>query len=413
MKPWPREEFWKVHIPSSAYSEPSIRHAMIAIAITQEEMREIHEVLPSSDPAPPIKFARRKLANEHYHKSISQLSKVIAQRGTASEIVTLLNSALLFVFDFMWGNVIMALFHYQCGAEIFEKWRKAHGHGKEFEERSLETNLVALFNMQGTMDSKDEHAWESKEKFRPLPSTSSAQEGDTPRTAFVSLDLARRSIHHLMWEVQALIFMEIMHLRDPKNVELGSLVKREETSCRTNLALWSQNFEAYPISLRRLLNEEEAEEMDAIRLMYLSALIWLRAGLSDEENPLELFREHLKTADKVYKYFIRHGPDHFTRVCLSDSRIWPAYAIIASKCDDPDLAGRARVMLVKSTLGPRRKLEDHREASRNVQKCSPQTNQEYLGYEDYPRKPSQGAPSGNGTLFGAMVGRNSQKIVKI
>lgn len=411
MKPWPGEEFWKVHVPSLAYSEPSIRHAMIAIANTHEEMREIREGLPSLGPAPPIKFARRKMAIEHYHKSVSELSKVIAQRGTGSEVVALLNSALFFCFDFMWGNVAMALLHYQSGAEIFEKWREKHGHGKEFGQGSVETNLATLFNMEGTMDSKDGNAWESEEKFRPLPNTLSAQERATPRTAFVSLDVARRSIHHLMWEVQALIFIDVMRRRDLNNAELSYLVKQEEASCRTNLKLWSQNFEAYPESLESSLTIEEEEEMDTIRLMYLSALIWLWAGVSDEENPLELFSEHLKTADQVYKHLSRHGSDHFTKVCLSDSRIWPAYAIIATRCDDPELTRRAREMVVKSSLGPRGqsargKLEEHSEENRNVQACSRQAKGGYLGYEYYLSKRSQGAgaASANGTMVGAMAG---------
>jgi hypothetical protein len=128
LTPWPTQEFWKFHVPQSACSEPSIRHALIAIANNHEELKELRDSMPMDGPMPPIKFSRRKLAVQHYQKSVFILAKVIAENGAGSEMVipplqtnswfvleeitltprsrlqvALVNSALFFMFDHMWG----------------------------------------------------------------------------------------------------------------------------------------------------------------------------------------------------------------------------------------------------------------------------------------------------------------------
>jgi len=84
---WPSGDFWKFHVPQSAYSEPSIRHALIAIANNHEELKEARDSMPISGPMPPIRFSRRKLAAQHYQKSVSILAKLIAEKGSGSEMV--------------------------------------------------------------------------------------------------------------------------------------------------------------------------------------------------------------------------------------------------------------------------------------------------------------------------------------
>jgi len=173
------------------------------------------------------------------------------------------------MFDFMRGNITMALLHYQSGAEIFEKWREKHRNG--FGEGSIGANLTNLFDNKEGLTPDGKEAWASDEKFRLFPSSGAEKNG---RTAFVSLAIARRSMSYLTSEVQRLSFIDVMRRRNPNNVQLAFLVRQEEAACRADLNLWSRNFEAFPDSLTRLLSTEEEDEIAIVRLMYLTALVW-------------------------------------------------------------------------------------------------------------------------------------------
>ena len=254
------------------------------------------------------------------------------------------------MFDFMCGNISMALLHYQSGAEIFGKWKEKHGN--EFGEGSVGANLSQLFANKHGPTPDDKQAWASDEKFRHFDSSAGERSG---RTAFVSLAIARGSITYLTTEVQRLAFMEVMIRRNPNSVQLAFLVRQEEANCRANLDLWSRNFEAFPDSLTSLLTIEEEDEMARLRLMYFAALVWLWAGVSEQDDPLPLFVKHLDAADVVWNICCRHGQDSeaFAQACLTrsrDSTTWPAYAIIATRCEDPEITGRARELLVKASV---------------------------------------------------------------
>jgi len=119
---WFAEIFWKYQLPQVAHTEPSIRHALLAISAAHEAL-EVQRLISLYDPEIECPSVTRKpFACGHYGTAVGHLSRVLAN-GQASEEITMMASSLFVILKFMWGYFGEAMVHLHDDVEILMRGR--------------------------------------------------------------------------------------------------------------------------------------------------------------------------------------------------------------------------------------------------------------------------------------------------
>ncbi|RDL41672.1 uncharacterized protein BP5553_01651 [Venustampulla echinocandica] len=340
MAGWHGREFWYGHVPRAGYSEPAVRHAMIALAITHEQMAVINDAIPN-DPRmdKSVCLARKIFALQHYSKAVTRLAKIMAERGGAVQKLALINCLIFVIIDFLWGNVATAMVHVQSGADILERWRKKHGKEADV-EGSLEAMLVTLFN--GTNFG------------RFSAPTKKAMVDEPERDYFVDLAAARQSIEDITGDANALDREGAAHEDMPKDDLPTARNRAPAEDHRQRLEVWASKFEGLLSTLGPDLVPQQEEEIAAMRVLYFSGLVWIWACADPQPaQPLEVFGQLISVAEDLAKVCVRHGEDatYHIRKCIYDTRVCFSYSFIAKSCTDIGIKERAMALLAKIASG--------------------------------------------------------------
>jgi len=108
--------FWKAFLPQVGTSEPTIQHAMMAVAALHERFEMSGDVI--LDP----KTMCRRFAIQQYNKAISCSTKRLS-KGPQSEEVTLMCCVLFISLEYLRGNVISSVNFLRSGKGILVTWK--------------------------------------------------------------------------------------------------------------------------------------------------------------------------------------------------------------------------------------------------------------------------------------------------
>ncbi|PVH73399.1 hypothetical protein DL98DRAFT_538377 [Cadophora sp. DSE1049] len=335
---WLLAPFWSYQLPQLAHSQPSTRHAIIAISTIHENIELFREAL-RNDPRlePGASVSRKLFAERHYQSAVSALASSLAA-GTASEEVALTSCAMFVVFNFMsGGNFARAVWHLQYGLEIFSRWKK--GTGRKADEGSLEANLVELMK-RISLDGK------AMEETVPIE-----ERRDVVLAEFEDLEAAGRAVEALAKEGLRLIRMDVVLSKGPPYDAAGRQILDTQVSSHiSNLALWQSRLEAMIADPLFILTTEDKDRINQLRILHLSAGIWLYAGFfaAQGPQPIRTFETFISLVDEQYDSWQARGLEQYGRTFLFNKGLLPTITYIVTCSSDDMLRARALVLWTKS-----------------------------------------------------------------
>lgn len=337
MSGWLLEPFWKYQLPQLAHSEPALKHAIIAIAVIHENLELLREAIPS-DPTLECSWSAEtmKFAELHYHEAIAALGKSLAT-SSASEEVVLTSCAMFVVLNFMSGkNFNRAIFHMQHGVEILSRWKK----DRVICEGSLEDNLIALFG-RISLDSS------SMQETIPID-----EQNDLDPNVFEDLSAASAALQALTKEGLRLIRMDVVLSNEGEESLPRQGLKAQISGHKTNLFTWQSGFETFvsdPLSSSTL---EQEDLINQLRILHLSARIWIYAGFpTSEPEPADRFEAFINLVDDHYETWCARDMEQYARHFLFDKGLLPTINFIATTSRSGELRAKAIDLWVKSAPG--------------------------------------------------------------
>lgn len=270
----------------------------------------------------------------------SSRARLLSSRKEGADELALISCVIYIVVDFLWGNVATSINHLQSGHAILKRRYQVD---KPTPAGSLESNLFRIFD---TMNAKAPD--EEKESTNDAGSTS-------PETDFSGLTSARKLIETITTDGMRLPRRNTIVGDDPEAVSKKAALKEGEKSIEKGLEMWSTKFDRFIKSSDKVFTTPEQHEFCIMRLLYLSAIIWLWEGSHPKkEPPLATFSELIDAGDWLILECKNHEePNRSLQMMLFDSRVWPSFAIIATNCDDQGIKKRALRLLGRAHPRPR------------------------------------------------------------
>lgn len=187
LKGYYSSSFWEYLILQESAAEPSLRHAVIAIAALHEEFTNKHLGGVSLG----HKNAGSIFAVKQYMKAISHLRQSLSAGKQAP--LTALMSCLLFVcFDYLRGNFDSAMLHLQSGLEIFGDLRDQGEEDRDIAEQSIAPLFMRL-TAQSILYIDTRNFFDQRQFAKQLMHIKFKGQSDIPET-FGSLEEARSAL---------------------------------------------------------------------------------------------------------------------------------------------------------------------------------------------------------------------------
>ncbi|RFU33010.1 hypothetical protein B7463_g3342, partial [Scytalidium lignicola] len=264
-------DFWQTLLPQIGCSEPSVQHAMIALAALQEHSvgGESHDVQTS----------RSRFAIAQYNKAIRLLNRRISNEPQFTAVP--LTSCVLFIcLEFLRGNLDEALKHFESGLAIVKAQRSKNPPSNiTAQESSLEITLAEIFSRLCIQASLCGRQW------FPLPIHSPSipcGPYDLSTAPFTSLSEARNEINILMNDAHGFIrstlpfkFASNPEFPDDFSIALENLLRRIHT--------WKARFDIFMTISSSTPKLHDIRGLVILRILYAITLIWASTSLECNE----------------------------------------------------------------------------------------------------------------------------------
>ncbi|KAK0714929.1 hypothetical protein B0H67DRAFT_228933 [Lasiosphaeris hirsuta] len=270
---FPEDDFWTKMVAQASYSEPAVRHAVIAISCIYEQIGET--------PCDLLLAPKGRYAMGHYNQALQQLTK------TRDESVVLFVCVLFVCIEALRENKDAAIAHCRHGIMIYNSARS--GGGAAWVREYLLPTFVRLsafpFFFGGTLET--------------IPGLSGAEEED--------ISGAHNSFNVSRYRIDLLIARCIRFVRScdppapglPKPApDVIALQQRERLD--DMLDEWLRNFETFKLEN---LKSDSVGLYLLLQMKCLSGKIWISACTEDSEmafdQNLPLFRQIVEMARLV------------------------------------------------------------------------------------------------------------------
>jgi Fungal specific transcription factor domain/Fungal Zn(2)-Cys(6) binuclear cluster domain len=334
-------EFWSRLVLQASHTEPTIRHAVIALG-------SLHETTQSKDHAV-LKMGKGydKFALQHCNKAIANLTQ-LCTRGERSIEVLLISCALFVCFETLQGNYESALTHMESGVRMYRNWQAQNGSsGSRISSGSrhiIDKEIAQIFsrlNLQVLMF-PDTHLL-GKEFYtmnvNPLI--------DPPPESFSCLKEARDRLDNCMSYVFESIIVTYFSRQD--FVNHTQKLSPEYQTYRTLLSQWSRLFGAFMTSSGVDLGPENRQRARLLQIQYKVAIILFATGMSPQETAFDAFNSDFDSIAAMASSLVgnNQGPGMFERTgqFSFDMGVVPPLYFTASRCRDPSIRRRALSIL--------------------------------------------------------------------
>lgn len=272
--------FWNGLLLQVGHSEPTIQHAMMAVASIHEQVEHA-----GNEPFSPRQWDNgmecgRYFALQQYNKAISCLNQRLSE-GPQSEEITLMCCVLFICLEFLRGNIDTAISHLHSGLEILAVWQARNRKllldealPITSEPQSVPDNLVQIFSrlsIQSMLCGRD-----------PPPGNPLISASDlvtmTP-AVFPSLRAARASLDFLMKiSLQFLRELQEPHFRIKPDAEY------QLHNLKNAFDKWSLAFDLFLVSSSATRTPQEIRAVTNLRILNIVAKIWLSSSVSVEQS---------------------------------------------------------------------------------------------------------------------------------
>ncbi|KAN0119295.1 hypothetical protein V8E51_001503 [Hyaloscypha variabilis] len=264
--------FWSILVPRLACSEPSVQHAMIALASFHEHSNvEDTSVVDHSS-------SHRQFTIRQYNKAIKHMNAY--QGPEKQDPMTILTTCILFIcLEFMRGDINQALAHITSGTQILQSLPQISTQpGTTSPTPSIQTDISDTFTRLSL---------QARLCGRELPSlppeslpTLLGQDG--PLTPFTSLFDARHSLNIIM--VSALPFVNsALTLKFAPDEERHKALTATRQIILAQLDLWKARIDISSLSASNTISPSDISA-NILLVSYINAKIWTRTAIYPNES---------------------------------------------------------------------------------------------------------------------------------
>jgi len=335
-------EFWSRLVLQASYTEPTIRHAVIALG-------SLHETTQNKDSA--VRKAGKaydKFALQQCNKAIANLTQGLCARGQRSIEVLLMSCALFVCFEILQGNYESALTHMESGVRMYRNWQAENGNsGPHISSGSchiLDKEIVQIFsrlNLQVLMF-PDTHL-----VGKDFYTTNVNPLIEPPPKSFSCLKEARDRLDNCMSYIfESLI---VAYFSGQDFVNHTQKLSQEHQTYHTLLSQWSLLFDAFMRSSGADLGPEDRQRAGLLEIQYKVAIILFATGMSPPETAFDAFNFDFDSIVAVTSSLVvsNQGSGILKRTgqFSFDMGVIPPLYFTASRCRDPSIRRRALSIL--------------------------------------------------------------------
>ena len=119
----------------------------------------------------------------------------------------------------------------------------------------------------------------------------------------------------------------------------------------SNLAVWQSKFEVMVAEPQFLLTAEDKDHINQLRILHLSARIWIYAGFpaAQGSHPTKILETFISLVDEQYDRWQARGLEQFGRTFLFNKGLLPTITYIITSSSSENLRARALALWTKST----------------------------------------------------------------
>lgn len=341
--------FWSFSLPQLSFSEPAIRHALIALGSAHARFEAEVTNNQAVQDAIPSNFALR-----HYNESIKQL-KLHLNRGSQSLDIALLCCLMFISLECIYGNRLTVMDHLQSGLNMLRSSLA------QDEEKETSSNKIAKSIRQEIRPLF--HRLDSQTTLMGFSGSSMFNHVDKllalsiPRS-FDSLEQAKISLDLLV--ASSLGFIRTVH--DGKHAENGSFSLSGRTlqiHLLSEFSIWKNSMVNYVTSCNTFSDHENRIEK-SLRTQHTATFIWLARCTELEESGFDAYLPEFASIVKWSRTLIAPIPEskerclhsklaslsvsHVPKFSLNMSSIPPLY-LVGIKCRDPIIRREAITIL--------------------------------------------------------------------
>lgn len=337
-------DFWCSVVLQISYTEPTIRHSMIALGSLYETCFHSEGTLVSGKAE-----HSRQYALEQCNKAISLLKQHLSTKGFTSTEVTLLSCLLLTLFETFQGNYESMLAHLASGLKILRSCSpkaftpssaNAVTHASSF---SIEECLVQFFtrlNNQAT-------SFLDTRSLRLHLLSRNITTGTCPSipSFFAGLDDARLSLGEIKW------MFHVLEIKSQPQTQIslptGDVLNKSNPEAQ--LEQWASTFDRFLRKRTPELSDSEMREVSLLRSHQLAASIMVSTATSTQETVYDSYTSQFENILHLSRYLskgpIKSGAPQDTTLFSFDLGIIPPLYLTASRCREPSLRRQAIFLL--------------------------------------------------------------------
>ena len=338
-------EFWSRLVLQACHTEPTIRHAVIALG-------SLHETTQNKDSAM-LKNgeAYDKFALQQCNKAITNLNQGLAVKGQQSIQVLLMSCVIFVCFETLQGNYESALTHMESGLRMYRNWQaensnpgpgvssgRHHTIDKEIVQIFSRLNLQVLMFPDTHLLGRDFYT----AHVNPLI--------DPPPTTFSCVKEARDRLDNCMNYIFQSVLVAYFGRQDMDQGTDGSL---EFQHYQALLSQWSVLFGAFMRSCGPALGAEDRQRVELLEIQYKTATILFSTGMSPAETAFDAYNSEFKNIVGLTSSLVGNsrelGVTEKTGHFSLDMGVVPPLYLAATRCRDPLIRRQALSILSATT----------------------------------------------------------------
>jgi hypothetical protein len=285
--------FWDSLLPLVADREPTIQHAMVAVAAIHEHTEAYGpDTFALFDCGSRMKSEIRLFAINQYNQAIESLFQRLTEEST--EEVTLMCCVLFICLEFLRGNVRVAIAHLTSGTKILLDWRERMGISNSDEALDLSTDMSSIAgNLTHIFSRLTIQAFLCG---RPPPTKRIGPPTNVEiPLSFTTLLEARICMDHLMKAALRFLRESGDFAHEAISVERDKMnITRTELVTRVNE--WSRAFASYRLSNVNKVSNKDLRACKMLEILNMIATIWLDIALHCVETG---FDKHMDEFERI------------------------------------------------------------------------------------------------------------------